>query len=47
MSLPKTHDLVKIMSLFGKEVDKDSILITETNVPHKENVSYLQKMNLI
>ena len=29
MSLPKTHDLVKIMSLFGKEVDKDSILITE------------------
>ena len=43
MSLDKTHKLVQLISLFGKEIDKDSIIITETNVPHKENISYLTK----
>ena len=43
MSLEKTHQLVQLISLFGKEIDKDSTIITETNVPHKENISYLKK----
>lgn len=38
--LPQTHAVVKLMRLLADECFPGSIILTETNVPHKENVSY-------
>ena len=38
--LPQTHSVVKIMRLLMETLRPDSILLTETNVPHEENLSY-------
>lgn len=38
--LKETHYVVKLMRLISGYLVPDSILITETNVPHKENISY-------
>lgn len=38
--LEKTHHLVKLFRDIIDEVAKGTVLITETNVPHKENISY-------
>lgn len=38
--LPETHEAVKLLREFLEIVAPDVILITETNVPHEENVSY-------
>lgn len=40
MSLPETHTVVKLLRLLIDEVCPHVRLITETNVPHDENVSY-------
>ena len=40
MHLPQTHAVVKLMRHLLDEVAPQTILLTETNVPHKENVSY-------
>ncbi|MGI2328111.1 alpha-amylase family glycosyl hydrolase [Planococcus sp. YIM B11945] len=36
----KTHEIVKLFRDVTDEVAKGTVLITETNVPHKDNVSY-------
>ncbi len=38
--LPQTHDMVKLLRAILDVVAPDVILITETNVPHQENISY-------
>ena len=38
--LKQTHEIVKLMRKIVEYVATDIILITETNVPHKENLSY-------
>jgi sucrose phosphorylase len=38
--LPQTHDLIQLMREVLHEVAPEVIIITETNVPHHENVSY-------
>lgn len=38
--LPQTHEVVKLMRTLLREVAPWIILITETNVPHEENLSY-------
>ena len=38
--LPQTHELVQLMREILHEVAPEVIIITETNVPHKENISY-------
>ncbi len=40
MSLPETHVVVKILRKLTDQTTPDVRLITETNVPHEENVSY-------
>jgi sucrose phosphorylase len=40
MHLPQTHEVVKLMRDVLDAVAPGTILITETNVPHQENVSY-------
>ena len=38
--LPQTHELVQLIREVLHEVAPEVIIITETNVPHKENISY-------
>ena len=40
MHLPETHELVKLMRNVVDCVAPGTILITETNVPHADNISY-------
>lgn len=39
-NLPQTHALIKIMRGAISSVREDVVVITETNVPHRENVAY-------
>ncbi|WP_036818947.1 alpha-amylase family glycosyl hydrolase, partial [Photobacterium sanctipauli] len=38
--LPEAHEIIKLWRIVMDEVMPGSLLITETNVPHKENISY-------
>lgn len=38
--LPETHKIIQIIREIVEEVAPGTILISETNVPHKENISY-------
>jgi sucrose phosphorylase len=38
--LPQTHDAVKLMRSILDVVAPDTMIVTETNVPHEENISY-------
>lgn len=37
---PKTHEIVKLYRTLFDSVSENKVLITESNVPHKENISY-------
>ncbi|WP_288250328.1 sugar phosphorylase [uncultured Prochlorococcus sp.] len=41
LHLPKAHSIVKILRILLNDLLDDGVLITETNVPQKENLSYL------
>jgi glycosidase len=43
LHLKETHEVVKLMRDVFKIVAPDAILLTETNVPHEENISYFGK----
>ncbi len=38
--LPQTHELIQLMRQVIHEVAPEVLIITETNVPHNENISY-------
>ncbi|WNB92603.1 sugar phosphorylase [Bacillus sp. NEB1478] len=38
--LPKTHAIIQLWREILEELELNTLLITETNVPHKENISY-------
>lgn len=38
--LPETHEVVKLIRDMLKMVAPDVLIVTETNVPHEENISY-------
>lgn len=40
MHLPQTHKLIKLMRAVLEECAEGITIITETNVPHKDNISY-------
>ena len=40
MHLPETHAVVKLIRTLLDELAPGTLLITETNVPHRENISY-------
>lgn len=40
MHLPQTHDVIRLMRIVLNEVAPRVQMITETNVPHDENISY-------
>ena len=41
LNLPKAHSLVKVLRILLNNLINEGVLITETNVPQKENLSYL------
>jgi sucrose phosphorylase len=41
MHLPETHALVQVMRAVVEAATPGTLIITETNVPHRENISYL------
>ncbi len=41
LHLPKAHSIVKVLRVLLNNLLEDGVLITETNVPQKENLSYL------
>ncbi|MEK9773252.1 MAG: sugar phosphorylase [Opitutae bacterium] len=43
LHLPETHEVIKLIRSFVEVVAPETILLTETNVPHQENVSYFGK----
>ncbi|MDB9741688.1 alpha-amylase family glycosyl hydrolase [Akkermansiaceae bacterium] len=43
--LPQTHEVIKLFRLIAEQIDPNSIIITETNVPNKENLSYFGNDN--
>ncbi len=38
--LPETHKIVRLIRELAELIDPNVIILTETNVPHKENLSY-------
>ena len=43
LHLPKTHEMIKLIRNFIEVVAPEVLILTETNVPHHENVSYFGK----
>lgn len=39
--LPQTHLLIKLFRAITEAVAPGTVIITETNVPHKDNIAYL------
>ncbi|WP_340114098.1 sugar phosphorylase [Maribellus mangrovi] len=40
LHLPETHEVVKLMRDVAEYIDPSVVILTETNVPNKENLSY-------
>jgi len=45
MNLPQTHELIRLFRLVIECAQADAIVITETNVPNRENLSYFGNAN--
>ena len=43
--LPQTHEVIKLLRVIIERLAPDAIIITETNVPNKENLSYFGNGN--
>ena len=43
--LPQTHEIVKLIRLVLENMEPNAIIITETNVPNRENLSYFGNDN--
>jgi sucrose phosphorylase len=44
INLPETHDLIELLRSWLDEVDPGLMIVTETNVPHTENVAYFGRV---
>ena len=45
MHLPETHEIIRFMRLFIEHANPNAVVITETNVPNHENISYFGNGN--
>lgn len=43
--LPQTHELIKLLRLVIENLEPSAVIITETNVPNRENLSYFGNDN--
>jgi sucrose phosphorylase len=45
LHLPQTHEIIKILRLLIEHKNPRALVITETNVPNRENITYLGNAN--
>jgi sucrose phosphorylase len=45
INLNETHEIIRLLRLLVEHKNKDAILITETNIPNRENLSYFGNAN--
>lgn len=45
INLPQTHEVVRLMRTLIEHASPNTLLITETNIPNKENLTYLGNAN--
>ncbi|MCB2426141.1 sugar phosphorylase [Methylophaga pinxianii] len=45
LNLPQTHELVRTLRLLIEQAQSDAVIITETNIPNRENLSYFGNAN--
>jgi len=45
INLPETHEIVRLMRTLIEHHTNDAIIITETNIPNRENLSYFGNAN--
>lgn len=43
--LPQTHELIKLLRLVIENLEPSAVIVTETNVPNRENLSYFGNDN--
>lgn len=43
--LPETHEIIKLLRLVIESLEPSAVIITETNVPNRENLSYFGNEN--
>lgn len=45
INLPQTHEIVRLLRLLIEHADPNAVIITETNIPNRENLSYFGNAN--
>lgn len=45
INLPQTHEVVRLLRTLIEHVSPDTIIITETNIPNRENLTYFGNAN--
>lgn len=45
LNLPQTHEIVRLLRALLEHADHDAIIITETNIPKRENLTYFGNSN--
>lgn len=45
INLEQTHEIVRLLRTLISHADRDAIIITETNIPNRENLSYFGNAN--
>ena len=45
INLEQTHEIVRLLRTLGSHADPTAIIITETNIPNRENLSYFGNAN--
>ena len=45
INLPQTHEIVRLLRTLIEHAQKDALIITETNIPNRENLAYFGNAN--
>ena len=45
LNLPQTHEIVRLLRTLIEQAQHDAVIITETNIPNRENLSYFGNAN--
>jgi len=45
INLPQTHEIVRLLRTLIEHAQRDAIIITETNIPNRENLAYFGNAN--
>lgn len=45
LNLPETHEIVRLLRTLLEHAQSDAVIITETNIPNRENLSYFGNAN--